>query len=206
MQTGLSPKKQRFLAFIRDFAARNDRAPTFKEIMQGLHIKSLGTINWYVSELEKLDVLKRTGGSNAKRALAVVEERSSNTLPLLGSITAGYPLEAVADSEEIEVPPAYLHRDNYVLRVKGDSLRDDNIQDGDYVIIRQKPTAMSGDTVVAFVNEEATLKRYYPKSGHIELHPRNPAYETIYVGPEDSFRIGGIVLFVFREYETSSTL
>lgn len=196
----LSPKKQRFLDFIRRFTGEHDRAPTFHEIMEGLKIKSLGTVNWYVRELEKIGVLER-GKYNAKRALAVMDQPGDNELPLLGLIAAGYPLEAVENRETIEVPPSYIHPDNYVLKVKGDSMIDDHIEDGDYVIIRQKPEASPGQTVVAFVNGEATLKRYYPKKDGIELQPRNPEYDMIRVSPEDEFRIGGVVLAILRQYE-----
>jgi len=196
----LSPKKQRFLDFIRIFSSDHDRAPTFHEIMEGLKIKSLGTVNWYVRELEKIGVLER-GKYNAKRALSLPDQPVGNELPLLGLVAAGYPLEAVENRESIEVPPSYIRPDNYVLKVKGDSMIDDHIEDGDYVIIRQKPEASPGQTVVAFVNGDATLKRYYRKPNGVELHPRNPNYNVIQVSAEDEFRIGGVVLAILRQYE-----
>jgi len=197
----LSPKKQRFVDFIRDFTEANRRAPTFLEIMHALQIKSPGTVNWYVRELEKSGTLQRSGAPNAKRALSIPEDETAATLPLLGLIAAGFPLEAIENQETIAVPPVYLHPANYVLQVKGDSMIDDNIQDGDYVIIHQQARAESGQTVVAFINNEATLKRYYPKAAGVELHPRNPAYPVIKVHPDDEFRLGGVVLAVWRKYE-----
>ncbi|MDD5062278.1 MAG: transcriptional repressor LexA [Candidatus Marinimicrobia bacterium] len=197
----LSPKKQRFVDFIRDFTETHKRAPTFMEIMHALQIKSPGTVNWYVRELEKSGALRRSARPNAKRALSIPEDGTTVTLPLLGLIAAGFPLEAIENQETIAVPPAYLHPANYVLKVKGDSMIDDNIQDGDYVIIRQQARAESGQTVVAFINNEATLKRYYPKAAGVELHPRNPAYPVIKVKPDDEFRLGGVVLAVWRRYE-----
>ena len=200
MTNQLTPKKQRFLDFIRSFSGDHDRAPTFYEIMEGLEIKSLGTVNWYVKELENLGVLER-GKYNAKRALSLPDQPTDNELPLLGLIAAGYPLEAVENRENIAVPLSYIHPDNYVLKVKGDSMIDDHIEDGDYVIIRQQPEASPGQTVVAFVNGEATLKRYYPKDDGIELQPRNPDYDVIRVSADDEFRIGGVVLAILRQYE-----
>ncbi|MBU4445148.1 transcriptional repressor LexA [bacterium] len=200
MTEQLSPKKQRFLEFIRSFIRDRDRAPTFHEIMEGLKMKSLGTVNWYVKELEKAGALER-GKYNAKRALSVSNLPGRRKLPLLGLIAAGYPLEAVEHRESIEMPPSYIHPDNYVLKVKGDSMIDDHIENGDYVIVRQKPEASSGQTVVAFVNGDATLKRYYPKKNGVELHPRNPDYDVIKVSAEDEFRIDGVVLAVWRNYE-----
>jgi repressor LexA len=202
MNKPLSPKKRRFVEFIREFTAREQRAPSFMEIKQGLQLKSLGTVNWYVRELEREGVLIRQGGYNAKRALAVqTSEKERYYLPLLGLIAAGYPLEAVENPERIEVAPRYAQPTNYVLRVKGDSMIEDHIQDGDYIIVHQQATAEVGQMVVAFINGEATLKRYYPREDSIELHPRNPRYPIIKVRPGDDFRLGGIVLAVWRRYE-----
>ncbi len=206
MMKNLSPKKQRFLDFIEQYQYQKGFSPTFAEIMEALGIKSLGTVNWYVRELEKDGVLKRSGGANKKRALEIIHQQSGNKLPLLGQIAAGYPLEEFENREEIDVPPAWIHSDNYVLEVNGNSMINDNIQDGDFVIIRKTPTANAGDTVVAFINGEATLKRYVPKKTHIELHPRNPDFDIIKVYSDDDFRIDGIVLYVFRKYNVKSEL
>ena len=196
----LSPKKQRFVDFIQSFTHDHDRPPTFVEIMSGLSIRSLGTINWYVNELEKEGVLQRMRGKNGKRALSVLEQRIRNRLPLLGLIAAGYPLDVFEDSEYMDVPSQYLKSDNYILRVNGSSMIDDQTRDGDYVIIKKTDTAHNGETVVALINNEATLKRYYLDDKGIELHPQNPDFDIIYVKPTDDFEINGIVLAVFREY------
>ena len=196
----ISPKKQRFVDFIRDFTHDNNRPPTFVEIMSGLDIRSLGTINWYVNELEKEDVIRRMKGKNGKRALSVLEQRIQNRLPLLGLIAAGYPLDVFEDSEYMDVPPQYLKPRNYVLKVNGHSMIDDQIQDGDYIIVKRTETAHNGGTVIAIVNHEATLKRYYMGDKGIELHPQNSDFDIIYVKSTDDFQINGIVLAVFREY------
>ena len=196
----ISPKKQRFVDFIRNFTDDNNRPPTFVEIMSGLSIRSLGTINWYVNELEKEGMLQRMRGKNGKRALSVLEQRIQNRLPLLGLIAAGYPLDVFEDSEYINVPPQYLKPDNYVLKVNGNSMIDDQVRDGDYVIIKKTETARNGDTVVALINHEATLKCYYVGDEGVELHPQNPDFDIIHVKPTDDFQINGIVLAVFREY------
>jgi len=139
-------------------------------------------------------------GKNGKRALSVLEQRIQNRLPLLGLIAAGYPLDVFEDSEYINVPPQYLKPDNYVLKVNGNSMIDDQIRDGDYVIVKKTETANKGDTVVALVNNEATLKRYYLGEKGVELHPQNPDFDIIHVKPADDFQINGIVLAVLREY------
>jgi repressor LexA len=196
----LSPKKQRFVDFIQYFTVNNNRPPTFVEIMGGLGISSLGTVNWYVNELEQEGVLQRMRGKNGKRALSLLEQHIDNRLPLLGLIAAGHPLEVFEDSEYMDVPPQYINPENYVLKVNGNSMIDDQIRDGDYIIVKKIETANNGDTVVALINNEATLKRYYLSDKGVELHPQNPDFDIIHVSPDDHFRINGIVLAVFREY------
>ena len=196
----LSPKKQRFVDFIQNFTCDNNRPPTFVEIMSGLDIRSLGTVNWYVNELEKEDVIHRMKGKNGKRALSVLEQHIQNRLPLLGLIAAGYPLEVFEGSEYMDVPPQYLKPGNYVLKVNGNSMIDDQILDGDYIIVKKVEIAHNGETVVALVNNEATLKRYYMGDNGVELHPQNPDFNIVHVKPADDFQINGIVLAVFRKY------
>jgi repressor LexA len=101
----------------------------------------------------------------------------------------------------MDVPPQYIKPDNYVLKVNGNSMIDDQIKDGDFVIIKRVETANNGDTVVALVNNEATLKRYYKRKNGIELHPQNSDFDIIRVNSGDDFQINGIVLAVFREYD-----
>ena len=196
----LSPKKQRFVDFIRDFTYKNNRPPTFVEIMLGLDIHSLGTVNWYVNELEKEDVIRRMKGKNGKRALSVLERHIHNRLPLLGLISAGQPMEVFEDAKYMDVPPQYIKPENYVLKVNGTSMIDAQISNGDYIIVKKTETAVNGDTVIALINNEATLKRYYMKKQGIELHPQNPDFDIIHVQDGDDFKINGIILAVFREY------
>ena len=200
MEMYLSPKKQNFVNYIQSFTYNNGRPPTFVEIMTGLKIKSLGTIHWYVTELEKEGVIKRTRGHQGKRALSILEQNLRITLPLLGIVQAGYPLEVFENTEQIEVPQAYIDENNFVLRVRGDSMIDDHIQEDDYIIVKETKTANNGELVIAYVNDEATLKRYYIKKNKIELHPANSEYNIIKVNTEDDFRISGKVLCIIRKY------
>ena len=168
--------------------------------MSGLNIRSLGTIHWYVNELEKEDIIRRMKGKNGKRALSVLEKHIQNRLPLLGLISAGYPLEIFEDNDYIDVPSQYIKKENYVLKVNGSSMIDDHIQDGDYIIVKRVETAYHGDTVVALVNNEATLKRYYIGDNGVELHPQNPKFDILHIKNTDTFQINGIVLAVIRNY------
>ena len=196
----LSPKKRKFLDFIKNFITRNDRPPTFVEIMKGLKFSSLGTINWYIVQLESEGLIKRVKGSNGKRALSILEKNIDNRLPMLGLVAAGMPIEVFENIEYVDVPSKYINNENYVLKVDGNSMIDDGILDGDYIVVKKSQIARAGDTVVAILNGEATLKRYYIGKKGVELHPRNKKYNTIHVTTEDELYIQGQVLGVFREY------
>ena len=196
----LSPKKQKFLDFIKNFITNNDRPPTFVEIMKGLKFSSLGTINWYIVQLESEGLIKRVKGSNGKRALSILEKNIDNRLPMLGLVAAGMPIEVFENIEYVDVPSKYINNENYVLKVDGNSMVDDGILDGDYIVVKKSQIARAGDTIVAILNGEATLKRYYIGKKGIELHPRNKKYNTIHVSTEDELYIQGQVLGVFREY------
>jgi repressor LexA len=201
MKKPISYKQQRFLDFIQRYTLKNDRAPSYEEIMDSLGFSSLGTVHWYVKTLSDDGYLSRARGPNGKRALILSEEHAvPAVLPLLGMIAAGEPIEALENAESVNVPAPFVQPNNFVLKVKGTSMQDDNIDDGDYVIVRKTPQAEPGQIVVALINGEATLKRYYPKGDKVELHPRNPAFPIIKVQNTDNFQINGIVLYSFREY------
>ena len=196
----LSPKKQNFIDFIKQFTTRNSRPPTFVEIMRGLNFSSLGTVNWYIVELEKEGMIERIKGFNGKRAISVLEKHINNQLPLLGVVSAGMPLEMFDDVEYHEVPESFYQKENFILKVDGDSMINDGILNGDYIIAKKINVANPGDTVVASINGEATLKRYYVGSNGIELHPRNNKYNIIHVSEEDELYIQGLVVGVMRKY------
>ncbi len=197
----ISLKQQRFLNFIHRYTADKGQPPSYKDIMAGLGFVSLGTVHWYVNALTRNGHLNRTKGPNGKRALTLREEHAAPArLPLLGLIAAGEPIEALENAESVSVPPPFVHPDNFVLKVKGDSMIGDHIEDGDYIIVRRETQAAAGQIIVALINGEATLKRYYPSNGRVELHPRNPDYPIIHVNPTDDFHINGVLLYSFREY------
>ena len=199
----LSPKLKKFLDFIQRFTLNFGQAPSYEEIMVGLGFDSLGTVNWYVKTLEEKGHLSRIKGPNGKRALTLIHKEHATTtarLPLLGLIAAGEPIEALENPEVVDVPPSLMHPDNYVLQVKGDSMIDEQIHDGDFIVARKTETARSGQIVVALINGEATLKCYVPKSNGVELHPRNPDFPVIRVESQDDFHINGVLLYSFRNY------
>jgi len=125
--------------------------------------------------------------------------RRSSEIPMAGMVAAGLPIEPVQQSELIEVPPSMLRGgETFALRVKGDSMKDDGILPGDLVVVRKQETASNGQTVVALVNHEATIKTYFKKDSHIELHPANDAMGPIIVSPSDTFHIEGLLIGVIR--------
>ena len=134
----LSPKLKIFLEFVQRFTLTYGQAPSYEEIMFKLGFKSLGTVNWYVKTLEEQGYLSRVKGPNGKRALTLIHKEyatiTTARLPFLGLIAAGEPIEALENPETVDVPPFLLHPDNYVLQVKGDSMIDEQIHDGAFIV------------------------------------------------------------------------
>ncbi|MDX2251997.1 MAG: transcriptional repressor LexA [Nitrospira sp.] len=121
------------------------------------------------------------------------------TIPMAGTVAAGSPIEPVPQSELVEIPPSMLKGgETFALRVKGESMKDDGILPGDLVVVRKQESARNGQTVVALVNREATIKTYFKKDKHIELHPANAAMQPLIVQPSDEFHIEGVLIGVIR--------
>ena len=122
-------------------------------------------------------------------------------VPVLGSVAAGKPIEAVVLPESISIPPTFMKRGkHFILKVNGNSMIDEHIADGDFIILRERNNAQNGETVVALIDgTEATVKKYYTKSGKVELHPANIEVETLILDPE-RIQIQGVVVGVMRKY------
>lgn len=132
-----------------------------------------------------------------------MDRLSTSQLPLLGFVAAGAPIEPIPQTDVIDLlPPLHKDGETFALRVKGESMKDDGILPGDLVIVRKQETARNGQTVVALVNNEATIKKYYRKDRQVELHPANAAMQPIIVSPSDNLRIQGIVTAVIRHIES----
>ncbi len=192
----LNPKALQILEYIRD-RLEDGLPPSVREMCAALEIKSTSTAHKYLGELQERGLIEK--GSRLNRAITLPDDRSIR-VPLVGTVTAGQPILAV---EEIEGYIPYrsrsLHsRDLFALRVRGDSMINVGILDGDIIIIRQTPTAENGDIVVALIEDEATVKRFYKEKGHYRLQPENDTMEPIIV---DSVSILGRVVSLIREYE-----
>jgi repressor LexA len=194
----ITPKQKKILEFIRSHAEREGYPPSQQEIARAFGFRSLGTVQNYLVRLEREGLLSRQW--NARRGMRVLRPEGRGVeLPLAGTVAAGRPIEAVETPDTIEVPASMVGAgENFVLRVQGDSMVGDGILDGDFVVVRKQAAAENGQTVVALIRGEATVKRLQRKRGRIELHPANPAMQPIIVEGEESFRIEGVVVGVIR--------
>src|SRR5213080_2455327 len=200
----LTPRQLDVIVAVRNFRHLHGYSPTMQELADQLGTSKV-TIFEHVNALEKKRVLRRD--RHKARSLEITadgklpdEERSSK-LPLLGSIAAGSPIEAVENREEIDLEQLFASRNGvYVLKIRGDSMIEDHLCDGDYVIIERRITAKNGEQVVALLDTgEATLKRYYKEGHRIRLQPANSSMEPRIV-EADRCRIQGVVIGVLRSY------
>jgi repressor LexA len=221
---GLTPKQKKVLEYIQSFQRKNGLSPTQAEIAKHFKFSSLGTVQNYMVRLTRNGFLEKEW--NEKRSLKIISTREfsstpttnklpsssqphmKNThhedmmeLPLLGRVAAGRPIEAIRSDESITVPRKIASRNEcFALRVVGDSMIEDGIFDGDVVIIQKQTTANNGETVVALIDNEATIKVYQKKNGRIELLPANPNYKPIVVKDDRSFEIHGKLVGLYRKY------
>lgn len=208
IQKPLTKKQKRTLDFVSSFIEQRGYSPSYREIANGLKLNSVATVAQHIDSLVTKGLL--TKGNNSARSLMPVTEMETEILsdkavklPILGLIAAGTPIETMTGHPEtLEVPPFMIgKRNSYVLQVKGQSMVDDGILDGDYVVVQEKEVASNGDVVVALVNEgEATLKRYYKEAGRVRLQPANSTMEPIYITPDMDLKIQGIMIGLIRRY------
>jgi len=194
----LTEKQHQVYLFIKGYIAREGHAPTFREIQHSFGFKSVNSVQKYIARLEEKGLLKPPEG-HGRRLLTLTDiGEGSRAIPLLGNVAAGPPLEAIEWSETVEVPKAMLGSGEYFgLKVKGFSMVEDGILDGDVIVFKRQQTAENGQTVVALIDGEATVKRYYKRTFHIELQPANPAMSPLIIQKGD-FSIQGIFAGLIR--------
>jgi repressor LexA len=199
----LTKRQREILDYLNDFIQQHGYAPSLEEIGRRFGLSSLATVHKHLTNLQEKGFIKRAW--NRSRSVELVPSRIGGRaieLPLLGYVAAGVPIEAVVGSETIAVPEDLVgKRDTYVLRVKGDSMIDEQIRDGDYVIVEDRRTVeQDGEMVIALLNgSDVTLKKLYREHGHIRLQPANPAMQPIIAQP-DQVQIQGVVIGVMRRY------
>ncbi len=198
----LTKRQREILDYLTDFIGQHGYAPSLEEIGRRFNLSSLATVHKHLTNLEEKGCIRRAW--NRSRSVELVPTRSAGRtvdLPLLGFVAAGHPIEAVPGNETIAVPEALTgSRDSYVLRVKGSSMIDEQIRDGDWVIVEDRKSVNDGEMVIALVGGmDVTLKKIYREHGKIRLQPANPTMAPLVVDA-DSVQVQGVVVGVMRRY------
>jgi repressor LexA len=197
-------RQREILDFIAGHLDAKGYAPSFEEIAQQFGFHSLATVHEHLTNLERKGYIRRA--HNESRAIEIIPPKGqtgATELPLLGLVAAGQPIEAISGNDTIAVPDELIPRRgrSYVLKVRGDSMIDEHIKDGDFVVVQERNQADSGQTVVALVHgDSATVKRFYREpGGWIRLQPSNPTMQPLRVNERDVI-VQGVVVGVIRKY------
>ncbi len=193
----LTKRQREIYDYLKEHIRSKGYAPSIVEIGKRFQLRSPATVHKHLVHLEQKGLIRKQ--HNLSRAIEVVEE-PAREYPLLGNIAAGKPIEVLDHREVVALLPDAGDKDIFVLRVKGNSMIEDHIQDGDYVIIERRNVAENGETVVALIdNDQATLKRFYREKGRVRLQPAHPDMKPIIVR-EGDFAIQGVVIGVLRKF------
>lgn len=200
----LTKRQREILDYLGSYSDDRGYAPSFEEIAAHFNYNSLATVHEHLSNLERKGYIKRS--YNESRAIEILPSEvfaRAVELPLLGAVAAGMPIEALSVNESVSVPEGFVRRNgsHYVLRVRGNSMIDEQIRDGDYIVVNSRQVAENGEMVVALVGgESATVKKLYREgAGRIRLQPANPTMQPMYYD-EAEVQIQGIVVAVIRKY------
>ena len=197
----LTKRQKEFLDYIKEYIAEHGFAPTLEEIGEHFTLNSLATVHKHLANLEAKGLIRRKW--NFSRAIELVDPTTrpgAVELPLLGYVAAGAPIEAVETVDSFVVPEQLLGRgSSFVLRVRGDSMIDDGICDGDFIVVEKRERADNGETVVALVKGDATVKRFHKDGDKVRLLPANQRVEPIVADAAD-VEIRGVVVAVMRKY------
>jgi repressor LexA len=198
----ITRRQKEVIDFLSSFTTRNGYSPSYEEIAAGLGLNSLATVHKHVTNLQTKGLLQRA--HNRSRSIDVIPQRPArkmmDRLPLMGRIAAGQPVEAIEQAESISLSDILGNRECFALEVRGDSMRDEHIMSGDYVLVERTKVAREGEIVVALIDgADATLKRFYREGANIRLQPSNADMAPIYA-PAASVSIQGKVLGMLRKY------
>ena len=199
----ITARQRRVLDYIRHYFEVNQEAPTIAEIGKEFGMTSSASAHHVVSILEREGLIRRI--PNVSRGIEIVEETTSvekYEIPLLGVVAAGAPIEAVLNYETVCIPRDMMREGRmFALRVRGDSMIDEQIRNDDLIILQSRQTAENGQTVVALIDgSDATVKRFYGSRNHVRLEPANPNYKPIVIRPPERVQIQGAVVGVIRKY------
>ena len=199
----LTRRQKEICDYLEDYIASHGYAPTLEEIGAHFDLSSLATVHKHLTNLERKGAIARKW--NLTRAIEVAPPQKPKTaleLPLLGRVAAGAPIEAIETQDSLTIPEEFVRRPNnaFALRVQGESMIGEGILDGDFIVVEKRPVADNGETVVAVVDGEATVKKMYrERGGKIRLQPSNPRMEPIMVKEKD-VEVRGVVVAVLRKY------
>ena len=201
----ITAKQKRVYDFIRRYMESNEEPPTMAEIGRQFQMSSSASVHAILSALEKEGLIKRI--PNVSRGIELVQQSPSNNgeneIPLLGTVAAGQPIEAILSHDVVSVPKDMQGRGRtFALRVRGDSMIEENIQDGDIIIVTSQKTADNGQVVVALIDGNyATVKKFYREPDFIRLEPANPQFKPIFVKTPERIQIQGVVRGLIRKYD-----
>jgi repressor LexA len=199
----ITARQRRVFDYVAHYVDAHQEPPTIAEIGKQFGMSSSASVHQVLSILEREGLIRRI--PNVSRGIEIVERATAEEkyeIPLLGVVAAGKPIEAVLNYETVNIPRDMLRRERmFALRVRGDSMIDEQIRDDDYIIVQSQQTAANGQTVVALIDgTDATVKRFYPGRNQVRLEAANPRYQPIVVKPADRVRIQGVVVGVIRKY------
>ena len=198
----LTRRQREVFDFVRGFVAEHGYSPSLEEIGAAFGLTSVATVHKHVQHLVEKGYLRKAWNRSRSVEPADDADRSTVALPLLGTVAAGAPIEAIEDREQLRVPASLVPagRDCFALRVRGDSMIDEQIRDGDWVVVEDRRSADNGEMGIALVGgQDATLKKFYKENGKVRLQPDNPTMQPSMVDP-DSVQIQGVSVGVMRKY------
>ena len=201
----VTAKQRRVYDFIRRYMESNEEPPTMAEIGRQFQMSSSASVHAILIALEREGLIKRI--PNVSRGIQIVEQETaadeSNDIPLLGTVAAGQPIEAILSHDTVSVPKDMQGRGRtFALRVRGDSMIDENIQDGDIIVVASQKTADNGQVVVALIDGNyATVKKFYREPDFIRLEPANPQFKPIFIKTPERIQIQGVVRGLIRKYD-----
>jgi repressor LexA len=198
----LTKRQREILDYLQEFIQQHGYAPSLEEIGRRFSLSSLATVHKPLTNLQEKGFIRRSWNrSRSVELLSAPTGHRALELPMLGFVAAGSPIEAVASNETIAVPEDLAgRRESYVLRVKGDSMIDEHIRDGDFVVVEDRKTADNGEMVIALLGgSDVTLKKFYREDGRIRLQPANPSMAPIFADPAD-VQVQGVVVGMMRKY------
>lgn len=198
----LTPRQREIHDFLVRFHRKHDYAPTIAEIQAHFGVNAPSTVHEHLSAIEREGFIERQ--KNIQRGIKLLQTEMQNDnleIPLLGLVAAGVPIEAILNRETVAVSRELYAPNRFALRVNGDSMQDEHIADGDLIIVEPAKDASKGQTVVALVDKEATVKKFYREGNKIRLQPANDKFKPIVVEPPRQVEVQGIVVGLIRKYK-----